>query len=291
MQISYEKLVTDESSTFHYQEFVQPRFTSPFHLHDEFELIAIVESHGKLYAGNNVTNFNAGDVYLFAPGLPHCFYNTRAYEQAGIPAHAIGMFFKKDFLGSGFLDKTEAVKLARLFDNARFGIQVSSPTSSLIKRIRALKDSKNLQRLGDFLLLLHELSLKRHVRLLNGENLFPAADLGASRVIHDIYRYVAENFQREITFSMAAEVAHMQRAAFCRYFKRKTKKKFTEFVNETRIMHARKLLSETDKSVTEVAFDCGYENISYFNRQFRSLCGSTPSVFRVQMNSQLQEGR
>jgi AraC-like DNA-binding protein len=75
----------------------------------------------------------------------------------------------------------------------------------------------------------------------------------------------------------------MQKAAFCRYFKRKTKKKFTEFVNETRIMHAQKLLSESDKTISEVAFECGYENTSYFNRQFKLCCNTSPSVFRNQV--------
>jgi transcriptional regulator GlxA family with amidase domain len=75
----------------------------------------------------------------------------------------------------------------------------------------------------------------------------------------------------------------MQKAAFCRYFKRKTKKKFSGFVNETRIMHARKLLAETDKSVTEVAFSCGYENTSYFNRQFRLYCDLPPTAFKEQV--------
>ena len=75
MEIAYEKLYIDENSFFHYQEFIQPHFTSPFHLHDEFELILIVKSHGKLFIGNSITNFNDGELYLFAPGLPHCFFN------------------------------------------------------------------------------------------------------------------------------------------------------------------------------------------------------------------------
>ena len=75
----------------------------------------------------------------------------------------------------------------------------------------------------------------------------------------------------------------MQRSAFCRYFKHKTKKKFSEFVNETRIVHAKKLLAETDKSMIEIAFECGYENTSYFNRQFKVHCGNTPTAFKDQI--------
>jgi AraC-like DNA-binding protein len=285
MQISYEKLVVDEYSLFHHQQFIQSRFTSPFHMHDEFELIVIVKSHGKLYVGNNVTNFSAGDLFLFAPGLPHCFYNTRGYENGEIPAHAVVVFFKRDFLGDKFYDKTEASQLNRLIRKSEYGIQFFNISKTLINRIITLNQKKNLEKLGEFLLVLNELAGKKTIQLLsNSENSLTAASLNESRVIHDVYKYVAENFQKEVTFSGAAAVANMQKSAFCRYFKRKTKKKFTEFVNETRIMHARKLLAETDKTVIEVAFECGYDNTSYFNRQFKLYCQMSPKVFREQIS-------
>jgi AraC-like DNA-binding protein len=280
MQISYEKLVVDENSLFHHQEFIQTHFTSPFHMHDEFELIVIVRSHGKLYVGNNVTNFKDGDLFLFAPGLPHCFYNTRGYERENKPAHAAIVQFKKDFLGSDFFGKTEASQLNRLIKKAEFGVQILNPSGTLIHKIVKLNQKKNLERLGDFLLILNELACKRNTKLLSVANNLSAASLSESKVINDVYKYVAENFQKEITFGTAASVANMQKAAFCRYFKRKTKKKFTEFVNETRIMHARKLLAETDKTISEVAYECGYENTSYFNRQFKLCCNTSPRVFR-----------
>lgn len=283
MQISYEKLVVDENSLFHHQEFIQTRFTSPFHLHDEFELILIKKSNGKLYVGNNVTNFSDGDIFLFAPGLPHCFYNNRGYEKGNIPAHAVVVLFRRDFLGINFFSKTEVSQLNRLIKKGEFGVQILNPSKALINRMLELNHKKNLERLGDFLLVLNELAGKRNTKLLSAWNNLSAASLSESKVINDVYKYVAENFQKEITFGIAASVANMQKAAFCRYFKRKTKKKFTEFVNETRIMHARKLLSETDKTVGEVAFECGYENISYFNRQFRLCCSTSPTVFRDQI--------
>jgi len=283
MQIAYEKLVVDEKSLFHYQEFTQTRFTSPFHLHDEFELIAILKSHGKLYVGSNVTNFSEGDLFLFAPGLPHCFYNTRGYEKGNELAHAVVVFFKRDFLGSDFFVKTEVSQLSRIIGKSEFGVQLLNPSKTIINKLINLKKKKNLERIGDFLLILNQLATKKIIKILSTENLLSAASLSESKVINDVYRYVAENFQKEITFSTAASVANMQKAAFCRYFKRKTKKKFTEFVNETRIMHSRKLLAESDKTINEVAFECGYKNTSYFNRQFKINCDSSPSEFREQI--------
>ena len=283
MQISYEKLVVDENSLLHYQEFIQTHFTSPFHMHDEFELIIIMKSHGKLYVGNNVTNFKDGNLFLFAPGLPHCFYNTHGFEKDNILPHAVVIQFKRDFLGNDFFDKTEVTQLSRLVKKAEYGVQISNPSLKLIQKIVNLKQKKNLERLGEFMLILNELAGMRTTKLLTATNNLNVTGLRESKVINDVYKYVAENFQIEITFSTAALVANMQKAAFCRYFKRKTKKKFTEFVNETRIIHARKLLAETDKTVAEVAFECGYRNISYFNRLFKQTCETSPKVFREQI--------
>ena len=260
MDITYEKLYIDEDSLFHYQEFIQPHFTSPFHLHDEFELILIVKSHGKLFIGNSITNFSEGELYLFASGLPHCFFNSRGYEKGYETAHAIVIQFRKDFLGNTFLEKTEVSNLKRLVQKAESGVQFICPDKALQKKIKSLNRHKGLLRLADFLVILNYLSSEADIKVMSNEN-----------------------FHKKISFDTAASVANMQRSAFCRYFKRKTKKKFTQFVNEIRIMHSCKLLSETDKTVIEIAFECGYENTSYFNRQFRIYNNTSPKSFREQL--------
>lgn len=283
MEITYEKLYFDENCLFHFQEFIQPRFTSPFHLHDEYELILIKKSHGKLYLGNNVLNFTDGDLFLFAPGLPHCFFNTSGYEKENILAHAIVIQFQKNFLGDSFFSKREASQLIRLMEKSKYGIQFFSPKKSMLKKFQRLNQKKNLQRLGDFLMILDELATERNIKLLSPENTLNLCNINDSKIINNVYKYVAENFQNGISFDVAASIANMQRSAFCRYFKRKTQKKFSEFVNETRIMHARKLLAESDKTIIEIAFECGYENTSYFNRQFKIHCGITPTAFKNQI--------
>jgi AraC-like DNA-binding protein len=280
MQISYEKLIVDENSLFHYQEFIQPRFTSPFHMHDEFELIVIIKSHGKLYLGNNVINFSEGNLFLFAPGLPHCFYNTLGYEKGNEMAHAFGVFFKRDFLGSNFFDRTETMQLNRLIKKSLAGVQILNPSEILVNRILMLRNKKNLEKLGEFILILNELAGRKCIELSSTLGELSTSGLSESKIVNDVFKYVAENFQRKITLGTAASIANMQKAAFCRYFKRKTKKKFSEFVNEIRIMHARKLLVETDEMVKEVAYECGYESNSYFNRQFKNSCNMSPFDFR-----------
>jgi AraC-like DNA-binding protein len=282
MEVAFEKLNLNENNLFYFHEFIQPRFTSPFHLHDVFELILIIKSHGKLYIGSNVTNFRDGELYLFAPGLPHCFFNTRGYEKGSEQAHAIVIQFRKDFLGNAFFEKEEVSQLKRLLNKAEFGLKFLNPKKTLLTRIQTLNQKKNLEKLGNLILILNDLATIKNIKLLSTGNTLNFSKLNDFKIINNVYKYVAENFQKEISFDVAASVANMQRSAFCRYFKRKTKKKFTEFVNETRIMHACKLLAESDKPIIEVSFECGYENTSYFNRQFKLYCDIPPSAFREQ---------
>jgi len=249
-------------------------------MHDEFELIVINKSHGKLYLGNNVVNFSDGNLFLFAPGLPHCFYNPQRYEKGEIMAHAFVIFFKRDFLGDNFFGKTETMQLNRLIKKSQSGVQILNPPKNLIKRILFLGKKKNLEKLGEFILILNELAGRKYIELSTSIGELRISGLSESKIVNDVFKYVAENFQRNITLGTAASIANMQKAAFCRYFKRKTKKKFSEFVNEIRIMHARKLLTETDEMVKEVAYECGYESNSYFNRQFKNSCNMSPFDFR-----------
>ncbi|WP_319511994.1 AraC family transcriptional regulator [uncultured Draconibacterium sp.] len=286
MHATYEKLVVDENSLFHFQEFKQERFTSPFHIHDEFELILVNKSHGKLYVGNQVTNFSDGDVFLFAPDIPHCFHNTKGFELEGELAHAVVVQFKSDFLGEDFFNKTEAYKLKELTGLAKSGILFTNPSKRIIQRIKELGKTNNLQKLGYLLFILSELANTKNYKLLTSGQIIH--NISESQNINEVIKYVAENFQREISLAKAAEIANMQKAAFCRYFKRRTKKKFMEFVNETRIAHAQKLLIETDKNILEVAYECGYESSSYFYRIFKKYHNVSPVNYRKQIRNRYE---
>jgi len=287
MQIAFEKLGVDTQELVHCTEFKQKHFTSPFHIHEEFELILIQKGIGKLYVGNNITNYRDGDLFLFGPGLPHCFYTANGFEKLNHTSHAVVILFRKDFLGSDFYDRTEGKMLGKLIQKSDYGIQFPGQSDQLLQRVQKLNQKQNLKKLASFLLILNELAGEKNMTLLSSNrNSVIAGNLSESRTINDVIQYVAENFQEDISFSHAASLATMQKAAFCRYFKRKTKKTFTEIVNEFRITHARKLLSETDKTVGEIGFACGFKNLSYFNRTFKQYTRLTPGHFR-QLNKEM----
>lgn len=88
------------------------------------------------------------------------------------------------------------------------------------------------------------------------------------------------DFKEHITNQKAASLACMNESAFCRYFKRRTNKTLSQFVSHVRVAHAMHLLAEEDMSISKVCFECGFTNLSYFNRQFKAVTGKTPFIYR-----------
>lgn len=281
MKSIYQHQAATDNMSFVVKEYYQPHFTSPFHFHDSYELILIAKSYGKLYAGNKVLNFNDGEVYLFGPGFAHCFYNEQSFIKSGEIAHAIVIFFKEDFLGKEFFSKGELAKVWELLSKSERGIQLQA--NDLIRSFfYQITGSKGLQTLILLLQLLNHLSglKKEEITFINKTipKLF-SKDINANK-LEAVFKYVIENFKEEVSSKDAASLACLSEAAFCRYFKRRTEKTFSQFVNHVRITHSTRLLLEQDMSIANVCFECGFGNISYFNRQFKKIMGQTPFEYR-----------
>ena len=119
---------------------------------------------------------------------------------------------------------------------------------------------------------------------LYGEPVVGAYDLDEQRRLKQLSQFVAEHFARRIELREVAELVHLTEAAFCRSFKRMTRLTFTQFVNRYRVHEAQRLLL-TDHTVTEAAYACGFESLSYFNRVFRGVTGENPLAFKRQHRS------
>lgn len=278
--IFQHQAATDDMS-FVVKEYYQPHFTSPFHFHDSYELILIAKSYGKLYAGNKVLNFNDGELYLFGPGFAHCFYNERSFIASGQIAHAIVIFFKEDFLGREFFSSRELAKIRELLDRSERGIKLEG--NDMIRAFfHQLTSSKGMYALILLLQLLNQLSALKKNEITYINKTVPKIFSGNNDAnkLEAVFKYVIENFREAVSSKEAASLACLNEAAFCRYFKRRTDKTFSQFVNHVRITHSTRLLLENDMSIANVCFECGFSNISYFNRQFKMIMGKTPYEYR-----------
>ncbi|HEY9260311.1 AraC family transcriptional regulator [Chitinophaga sp.] len=281
-EVAYRHISTPEDSSFVVKEFCQPRFTNTFHFHHGYELILIVKSEGKMYAGNKVMNYNEGEIYMFGPGLVHCFCNNSSPVGTDELAHAIIVQFTEDFIGKDFFDNLELRKIRELIQLSEYGIKfskISSAVNTLFFQFQASQQMKNLIIL---LQILDELSLRSRdsVQLLTDDPRKIHYKDVDSKKLESVFKYVLENYAGHVDSKSAAALAYMNEAAFCRYFKKRTTKTFSQFVNEIRISHATKLLMGTDNGISEICYACGFDNISYFNRQFKIYQGTSPREYR-----------
>lgn len=273
---------SNDQSNFIIQEFVQEHFTSPFHFHDSYELILIVNSYGKLYGGNKILNFSSGDVFLFGPKFPHCFYNDKTFDtsEEGM-AHAIVIFFNEDFLGNEFFNSYEFKEIKRMLHKSKSGIKVQKPDEIIRSLFLKITKEKKMDALLLLLELLNNISKKEN-------NLLPInIEIQDKTTIYDdatkldpVLAYIMSNFKESLDSKYAASLACLNEAAFCRYFKRRTGKTFSQFVNNVRITHSKDLLMGENIDITRICFESGFRNISYFNRQFKDIVGVTPVEFR-----------
>jgi AraC-like DNA-binding protein len=292
MQINLEKLSPHENSLYLFREYLQPCFTSPRHYHQEFELTYIEESSGKLYIGNSIVDFRKGDLFLFAPRLIHCFKNPKGYELSPSKSRAICIFFKPDFLGSEFLEKSQSKVLHSLFQRTEFGLKFREPKKEVITLIKSIKSAKNLQGIISLLEVLDHLSMHKDYSVLSDTmlNKYYYKHAKDNR-IDKIVDYVFKNYHKKITAREISDLVHMSTAGFSRFFKSRTEIIFTLFINEIRIAQAQKLLIESSKSVHEISQECGYNNLSYFNRQFKMHNRLSPKTFREYFENTSSEGK
>lgn len=268
--------------SFTVKEYLQPHFTSPFHFHDSYELIYIAKSFGKLYSANKIVNFKEGEVYLLGSGFAHCFHNDKSFIQSGETAHAIVTFFKEDFLGKDFFNKGELVKIKDLLNKSGYGIKITDSKEQIKSAFHKLTTSKGMDALIILLDLLNKVANtpKENLYIINSSTIKPSLNFNDSGKLDTVVKYVVENFKNHLDNKEAASLACLNEAAFCRYFKRRTEKTFSQFVNYVRISHATSLLLKEEMSIANICFECGFNNISYFNRQFKEIIGQTPLEYR-----------
>ncbi len=252
-----------------------------WHFHPELELVYVADGSGKRHIGNHISYFNKGDLVFIGPNLPHFGFTDRF----SVNSSEIVLQWKEDFLGTKILDLPETEHIKSLFSRSKQGIVFYGNIKQEVgARLEDLIHMGPFERLIGFIKILHKLSLSNEYKLLNASSVGLVVNLQDSKRIDTIYKYVRKHFMdEELPLKTISALVNMTVPSFCRYFKKHTNKTFTQFVNEFRIVHATKLLSESDAPISEVCFDSGFNNFSHFNRNFKKITGKSPREYRVEL--------
>lgn len=259
-----------------------PHFTFPWHFHSEFEIVYILKSTGKRFVADSVEPFGEGDLTLLGSNLPH-FWKNEISEDKESHVNAIVVQFHKDFFKEEINSYSEFHAIRELLKRASRGISFEPASAEKAgKMLKRLLKLKGLERMLYFINILETLAHIDHYRLLASQG-YQAGDIKELNTRLDkVMHFINTNYQRKISQEEIASRIGMTTSAFCRYFKEKTGKGFIFFVNEMRIGYACKLLMENHLSISQVCYECGFNNLSNFNRIFKSITGSTPGDYQKQ---------
>lgn len=264
---------------------IKSEFNFPLHYHEEFELNFIDNARGvKRMVGDHIDTIDDLELVLVGPNLHHGWFN---YKCKNKEFKEITIQFHRDLFDEKFLQRNQMNLIRSMFEKSLRGILFSQETVKAIKpKLLSLNKKHGFDSVLELLAILHELSSSRNMKILS-EISFKNADSITynSRRIEKIMSYLNENFHKNITLAMAANVVSMSEVAFSRFFKAKTGKNFIDTLNEIRLGNASRMLIDSTQGVNEIAFKCGFNNISNFNRIFKKKKMCTPKEFRQEYNT------
>ncbi|WKK66331.1 helix-turn-helix domain-containing protein [Lutimonas zeaxanthinifaciens] len=247
-----------------------------WHFHPEFELVYIEGADGNRHVGKHHSVFKGSDLVLIGSYIPHLNFDygiKSTYEK-------IVVHIQPDFLKGTFADTPELSNIHNLLQLSQHGIAFGSETKKeLGPRLKKLENRDGFDLFLELLDILNILSSAKDSVLLHQEivrNQFNSKDKDR---LDKIYSFIELNYRKQIKLEEVAELSHLTKPAFCRYFKHMTKLTFTQFVNHYRVDQAKKLLL-SGSNVTEACFSSGFESLSYFNRTFKKITGTNPVSFR-----------
>lgn len=272
LMIAYlEKISPSGGASFLWKRRREARFGFAWHFHPEFEITGIEAGRGRRFVGDSQEDYGAGDLVLLGPNLPHTWASAPGGRGANSAAFC-------QFRGGIVPDAPEFRSVRALLARASRGLVF--PRGADGGRLAALGGLTGARRYAGLLELLDRLASRRGARPLASPAYAPGPPPEASERIERVCRALDDDELAGLSLPEAARLAHLSVPAFGRAFKRATGKTLVGYLNELRVGRACRELLETSRPVSDVAFDCGFRNLSNFNRRFRALKGVSPREFR-----------
>ena len=259
---------------------IKSAFDFPLHYHEEFELNFIQNAKGaRRVVGDHMEDIDELELVLVGPNLQHAWFTHKCHSKE---IKEITIQFHKDLFDEKFLRRNQLSFIRALFEKSLRGILFSPETTQqLAPRIIELNQKHGFDSVLELISILHDLSISRNIRVLSDSSFNNTEQFTYnSRRIEKTFEYMNQNFDRPITLGEVARLANMSEVSFSRFFRQRTGNTFIDSLTEIRLGHASRMLIDTTQSIAELAYNCGFNNISNFNRIFKKKKGCTPKEFR-----------
>lgn len=279
MKPQFLKVFKDLTHSFNARVVTRPDINNHWHYHPEFELIYFKSGFGTQFVGDNISSFKAGDIVLLGANLPHYWQFDQCYfdKENGTQVDVCVVQFNETFWGDTFLNLPENLDIKSTLQTAKRGIKISGEISDtvgkLIERIITSEGSRKIMSLMEVLLSIGDSKQSYLLASIGFQHNFQEAEKDR---INAIYHYTIDNFKKKISLEEISEVANMSSNSFCKFFKSRSHKTYSQFINEIRVGYACKLLIENNLHVKEVCYESGFNNFASFHKFFKAITGKSP---------------
>jgi AraC-like DNA-binding protein len=278
MKAVLEFLNLNQDQSFHYRKIMKPTFDASYHFHPEYELTYIEKGEGIRYLGNHSERFQAGDLVLIGPNLPHCWVSDST-EEGKPDSIAYVIQFKQDFLGADFFNGPEFVGIRQLLATSKNGI-IYNEIENIKETMAIMESATPINRIQSLLSILVQLSQIENYKIANSYLINSKLNNSGVARFQKVFSHIILNYAKQIDLDEVAEIANLSRTSFCRYFKGVSNKTYIEVIFEFRLEKACYLLSSTGLSIQQICFDCGFNDIPFFNKLFKKKFEMAPNAYR-----------
>ena len=278
MKTELEIIHPDEGSSFRllHTKTRAEEYTWQYHYHPEYEIVCVLQGSGTRHVGNHFSSYNNGDLVFLGPNLPHAGFGLNAHG----PHEEIVIQIKEEVFHQSILTRPEMTIVNKLLENARYGVYFTGNTKNKItKRLSWLPRLSSFERFIEFMTILEMMSSTNEFELMNPTIITSSLIRKNNVRLQKIFTYVEQHFNEDVDIKKIAALVNLSVPSFCNYFKKIVHSTFTDFLNKYRIQKACLSLQQ-EKTIAETCFECGFNNVPYFNKVFKTITKKTPSEFK-----------
>ena len=278
MNVECEIILPDEGSSFRvlHTKTKPEHFPWQYHYHPEYEIVCVLAGSGTRHVGNQFSNYEDGDLVLIGPNLPHAGFGLNAH---GLHEEIV-IQIKENVLKDSVISRPEMAVISTLLEKSKYGVSFSGNTKEQItKNLKKFLKLSAFDKMIELFKILHSMAVSEEYELLNPTSALSNLTRKNNGRLQEILAYVEKHYHEEIDIKKAASIANLSVPSFCNYFKKLMNFTYTDFINQYRIQRACTMLHQ-EKTINEISFACGFNNVTYFNKVFKTIMKRTPSEYK-----------
>lgn len=281
-----------DARAFATREIVRPIFSTEFHFHKACQMTYIVKSEGRRIIGDNVDHFGSDELTFLGSDLPHVWHNDKNSQELAGGARSLALYLDPTKILQTCDQLFDTKKLESFLHHAKRGLLFHGNTKKILKnKLRKIVEAEEIKKA---LLLFEIIDIVMHTNefeYLSSAGYTHSYQSDDNDKIDRVFKHVFDHFSQEIQLNEIAEMSNMSKHAFCRYFKARTQKTFIQFVHEVRVSESCKLIIENKEQVSTIAYACGFNSLSNFNKIFKTIKGVTPSQYKEEVFGRNARGK